>query len=469
MYNTISRNKTTGCRHLVNYFDKEESLSRDFVGYLDKDSLMNHNFFNGQSDTIDRNTVISDIDKAGKGLSNNEARFFSLTFNPSADEIRHLRGIAENAVNNMDGFFIQKNPLMRQEAIDGIMCNLLKEYTVNAMNIYAQNFGRENISSEKDIVWFGRVEGCRYWKRDGEFGNIIRHNEKILKQINELNSIKTADMGLIVNIDSKVQNLKAQLIKESDIIPKGTNKPITHMMPKAGDNYHVHVIVGRKDKSGKVKLSPLARERKSDKHIINGKECQIGFNRDTFTQKLEKSFDHTFDYHREFKQSYEYRKIAKSRVVLTKDEFIRVAKEWEKERGFTKEYPRKEYHKKEYFNKGYKQNTKQTKDKDISSVAMQPVTFVATKAGMDYINSSIKPYRQAFSVGIGTIKLLAKPSAQSQKQAMKLMGQTSSKFAQKMMGTMAKAVNPYSMAISMTSSLIRNLAGKSDSMNIEKG
>ncbi|MGL5919127.1 MAG: DUF5712 family protein, partial [Bacteroidales bacterium] len=101
MYVTISPNnpdKGTSCRDLINYMEKEESLSREFTDYLDKETSLcgEEHFFDGENNQVDKEAVQSGIDNNCKHLTKKESRFFSLTFNPSSKEIKHLEKIAED-------------------------------------------------------------------------------------------------------------------------------------------------------------------------------------------------------------------------------------------------------------------------------------------------------------------------------------------------------------------------------------
>jgi len=64
---------------------------------------------------------------------------------------------------------------------------------------------------------------------------------------------------------------------------------------------HVHMIISRKDVSGKYKLSPMTNHRKGSLGII-----KRGFNRDDYFQQCESTFDRMFSYARPVDQSYRY-------------------------------------------------------------------------------------------------------------------------------------------------------------------
>ena len=64
---------------------------------------------------------------------------------------------------------------------------------------------------------------------------------------------------------------------------------------------HVHIIVSRKDKTGKYKLSPMTNHRSGSSGVIKS-----GFNRDSFYRDCESIFDKTFGYPRRISESYDY-------------------------------------------------------------------------------------------------------------------------------------------------------------------
>ena len=64
---------------------------------------------------------------------------------------------------------------------------------------------------------------------------------------------------------------------------------------------HVHIIVSRKDKTGKYKLSPMTNHRSVSSGVIKS-----GFNRDSFYRDCERIFDTSFGYQRRISESYDY-------------------------------------------------------------------------------------------------------------------------------------------------------------------
>ena len=93
MYGTISANKTGGCINLIDYLDKEESITKDFAEYLGKEGN-EYYFFNGERDDITKDVVIDKIDHNCKGLRRNESRFYSINFKTSQKEIKYMQELA---------------------------------------------------------------------------------------------------------------------------------------------------------------------------------------------------------------------------------------------------------------------------------------------------------------------------------------------------------------------------------------
>ena len=78
-------------------------------------------------------------------------------------------------------------------------------------------------------------------------------------------------------------------------------------MNKRGNQSHIHIIVSRKDASNSVSLSPGSIYKASNV-TIDGKLVKRGFDRDNFFAKAEKTFDKTFEYKRNYAESYNAKK-----------------------------------------------------------------------------------------------------------------------------------------------------------------
>ncbi len=141
----------------------------------------------------------------------------------------------------------------------------LKGYTEKMMDAYAKNFNRPGIGSHKDLLWFGKLEHYRYYQ----------YQDK---------EVKTGERK------------------------RGGKKP--------GEQWHVQVIVSRKDKTNKIKLSPMNNSRGS-----NAKHSQkLGqFDRVAFKQCGEELFDHAFSFNRKLEETMAYSNILKNGNLADKE------------------------------------------------------------------------------------------------------------------------------------------------------
>ncbi|HEY8929827.1 MAG TPA: DUF5712 family protein [Mucilaginibacter sp.] len=140
----------------------------------------------------------------------------------------------------------------------------LKVYAVKVMDEYALNFKRPGINSSKDLVWFGKLEHYRYYG----------HKDKEVKE-----------------------GLKR----------KGERKE--------GEQMHIQVIVSRKDKTNKIKLSPQNKSRgRNEKH-----SKKVGqFDRVAFKASGETVFDQHFDFKRGLHESFRFAKGMKNGTTQEK-------------------------------------------------------------------------------------------------------------------------------------------------------
>ncbi|RZM11957.1 MAG: molybdopterin-guanine dinucleotide biosynthesis protein MobB [Pedobacter sp.] len=134
----------------------------------------------------------------------------------------------------------------------------LKDYAVRMMDEYARNFKRPGIESNENLLWFGKLEHFRYYGfRDAEV--------------------------------------------KSGQVKAGSLKP--------GSNWHLQLIVSRKDITNSVKLSPMNKSRgKNAEHSL-----KLGqFDRTTFKMTGEKVFDEMFGFERGLQESFEYANVQKN-------------------------------------------------------------------------------------------------------------------------------------------------------------
>lgn len=76
-------------------------------------------------------------------------------------------------------------------------------------------------------------------------------------------------------------------------------------------NMHCHLIVSRKDRSNKKKLSPLTNHKNTKSGIIKG-----GFDRVNLFQQAEQGFDKLFSYNRQLSESFDYHNTIKNSSIL---------------------------------------------------------------------------------------------------------------------------------------------------------
>ena len=226
MYINITQNETGNNKgssgQLVTYLEKENRVAEK----LNQPEY----WFNQEQTNIQPYDVRYTIDNNIAKLSKDETKFFLINISPSEKEISYLK---------------------EQYGEDGAK-QQLKQYANQVMNDYALNFRRNNINSNKDLVYFGKLENHRYYTYK----------------------------------DEEVKNGHTK---------KGDQKP--------GEQMHVQIIVSRKDASNSIKLSPLNNSRgKNQAHSL-----KVGqFDRTAFKQSAEKRFDKMFSYERELKETFKY-------------------------------------------------------------------------------------------------------------------------------------------------------------------
>ncbi|RLD60971.1 MAG: mobilization protein [Bacteroidetes bacterium] len=274
MYITITPQKLTG-----NYTQS----AGDFVAYLEKENdgkaadAIEH-FFNQYGEEISSNEVIQEIDNNTSKLKKTEPKFYSITVNPSKYELQQLTNHSQE----------------------------LKRYTREIMKDYASAFHREingRTINVDDIKYYAKIEHERTYKGTDK---MIRENApyhgKIVRLKHEIQQIKTGEIA--GSIKRKYQQI-AQLKREAP--HKVNGELIKQGMPKQGSQAHVHIIMSRKDISNRYSLSPGSKYKASET-VFNGKQVKRGFNRELFYEKAEKTFDKTFNYDRNFVETFQARK-----------------------------------------------------------------------------------------------------------------------------------------------------------------
>lgn len=255
----------------------------DFVAYLEKENEQRsiedqEHFFNQFDSVVANDEVVREIDGNASKLKRNEPKFYSITVNPSAYELKRLQNSSED----------------------------LKRYTIELMKEYAACFNREiegRPVSLDDIKFFAKIEHQRTFKgMDWQ----VRENQPYATKILELkNQIGRIEQG---KAQGNIRNLNKQISRLEREAPHQQNgKRIVQGMSKEGPQTHVHIIVSRKDMSNKYSLSPGSKYKNSET-VFNGKSVKRGFDRNRFYTVSEKTFDKLFGYHRNFAETYQARK-----------------------------------------------------------------------------------------------------------------------------------------------------------------
>lgn len=224
----------------------------DLVSYLDKEKDNGLNFFSHTEDDISIYEVISSIDNNKFKMGKDEAKFYMLTLNPSERELQHLIG---RDIDNLDELPVNE----RKELFVKI-----EDFTKQAMDKYAQNFDRPTVKSGDDLMYFARIETERLYKKD-------------------------------------------------DILVKDGLKKIGEK--KEGLQVHVHVLVSRKSKDGKVKLSPNAKSAGNQWNLKDRGNVQRGFSHDKWKGEVQEVFNQNFNYKPLEKEEYKSKVIPKENAL----------------------------------------------------------------------------------------------------------------------------------------------------------
>jgi hypothetical protein len=229
MHINISKSETGNNKgssgQLVSYLEKENRIVQAQHPRREPEY-----WFNQESQQIQPYQVRYDIDHNIGRLSKDEAKFFLVNISPSEHELNFLKEeFGEEGA--------------RQQ---------LKQYANTLMDEYAKNFKKENVQSNKDILYYGKVENHRYYT----------HKDLEVKQ---------------------------------GLAQRGGQKP--------GEQMHVQIIVSRKDITDSIRLSPLNNSR--GKNVAHS--LKVGqFDRSAFKQAAEQTFDQKFDYDRELWETFKY-------------------------------------------------------------------------------------------------------------------------------------------------------------------
>jgi hypothetical protein len=237
-----------------------------------------------------------------------EQRLFDATeqlwFNGNASDIAsfEVRTAIDNNVAKLmktDAKFFLVNVSPSQKELHHLMDKFgeqkskeqLKDYASKVMDEYARNFHRAGVESHKDLLWFAKFEHHRYYSfRDKE----VKNGE----------------------------------------VKAGTAKP--------GDQWHIQIIVSRKDITNKIRLSPMNKSK--GKNSVHSKKLGQ-FDRTAFKQFGEVLFDSLFNFDRKLGDTFEYLNTQKNgshedRISLNmKQEEVKRPKQIKASRSFKLEIP----------------------------------------------------------------------------------------------------------------------------------
>src|SRR5690606_9735688 len=228
-----------------------------FVDYLEKENEgkpmpeLEH-FFDQHHNEISAEEVIKEIDNNTAKLKKSEPKFYSITLNPSQQELKAIGDSPE----------------------------ALKQFTREAMKAYAKAFNREidgKPVSIDDIKYFAKVERQRTFKgSDKEIQENQPYATKILELKQQIRSIQHGETtGDIKMLQKAIDRL------EREAPHKLNGKRIVRDMPKPAHQSHIHIIVSRKDASNRYSLSPGSKYKASEVQM-NGKIVKRGFDRNAF-------------------------------------------------------------------------------------------------------------------------------------------------------------------------------------------
>lgn len=255
---------------LLNYLEKENK---------GKEDDFKEQFFNHSSDNISAEKAEEMIDGNNKNIGKNEAKYYMLTVNPSHSEQQHLiEKITGKKVDTL-------SQLTENEKLKVFF--EVKRYANELMGEYARNFERENVRSEKDLVYVAKIEESRSYKY---FSPEVKHNDNILRQQGRLILARQKAVGSeVLKIDKELKSLDAKLMKTE------SGKVIGKGVKKEGLNLHVHVVVSRNNVLQNTKISPLSNSRGGEQ-MLNGKMVRQGFNHEKFKVSSAELFKKMYDY-----------------------------------------------------------------------------------------------------------------------------------------------------------------------------
>lgn len=219
----------------------------DLTSYLDKEKECSVGFFTHDRTQIIPSEVILTIDQNHTKLTAKDAKFFMLTLNPSHEELCSVIGRSVNS----------RGELTPEERTK--IETYLRDLTRRSMDVYATQFDRSSVRSAEDLLYYARIETKRIYKPTHD----------------------NLETGSCIG-------------REKD-----------------GLNYHVHIIVSRKSKDGKVKLSPRALSKGNEWELEGRGIVKRGFSREAWSNAVQMEWYKMLGMHTELKSLQENDSIAR--------------------------------------------------------------------------------------------------------------------------------------------------------------
>jgi len=274
-HSSLGAKNIGSCSNLTLYLDKEnqeldkminKSNTISEIGFLENRKQL---FFNNERLDVSCVEVIDSIDGNIKKLGKKDSKYFAPTISFSQLELEHLVSMATKGKKIKDVWEMNTNQF-------NFFNSLIREYSRLIMTNYAKNFNRQDkgLVTGDNLVYYGKIEHFRKFKGiDEEF--------------------------------------------KKGFVKSGSFKP--------GLNTHVHIIVSRKDKSQRLKLTPTSKERLTDRKIGTN-SYRVGFDRMNWINMNEKTFDELFNYKRSLVEKFENQYILKNGSPKEKDDLLKQVK-----------------------------------------------------------------------------------------------------------------------------------------------
>ena len=252
----------------------------NYVDYLEKENQdrlpeQREEFFDQENDSVSPEKVVEEIDANTAKLRQKDPKFYSIVVSPNKRELK--------AIGNDQ--------------------NLLRKYIRKLMEDYAKSFHRNQEVKAENLKYYAKIEHERTYTG---FDKQVQENAPYRREIARLrNQIRKVERGESIG---NVKELEKKISEQTRLAPHKQNGQLAAAgMQKEGPQTHIHIIVSRRDVTNTYTLSPMAKH-KASKVELNGKTVKRGFDRDSFYQAAEKTFDRATGFKRNYVESYVGRK-----------------------------------------------------------------------------------------------------------------------------------------------------------------